>query len=1145
MPIAERKRGTILSTRSATPLPVTRDLDTVDVVGDFLAQDNFVYNVTSKISNSLVRDFRPLEGYNVKEDVEGYEGYFDRFRDARNPEETAYIKSKIDRELEQRQNYADATGLQKFLSIGALAVTDPTMLIPVGGAAYKTYRTGGKILEGGVRTAGIAAAIETGREAGLQLSQETRTAQESINNVAAAGFVGFALGSGGTLLNKAQTDELAKRFESEMITPVDVPDGSVGAAAAGSRGGFATTIEQEGIKGLDKTQKFFSGKGSTRLQNIIEDEAAPEWLRNTAKVGQNFAKVPGFLSNPVIEGSVSSSKFVRQITEQLADTSLIKNKNTQFIASEQSVESMIKSYDTLRVPFDDEFKGAYDAYRARISQEKQQGTFDAIKDKVGLRADGVMSYHEFAEEAGKAARRNDTHSIPEVAQAAQAARKHVFDPILKRSEEVGIFKDIDDLDVKTADSWLKRVYNIDKITKQRTVFKERVLNYLKRQRDEARFNVEDFAPIQKQLDELDDLNKALRDAKISPEITSIKNQIDDVAKKKNRTKDTGKKLTALERRLKDLEDGKAKKIKDLEARIAKLSSGFEETPEDLKKILADARKQNLRADKLDVELDGTAEEIIDRITNATQGRLPYDNVIREGSSFKAKPNLRGSAKKRVFNIPDEEIEDFLVSDINEIVNSHIRTMGPDNELLSKFGTLDFDVVKKQIQEEYQVLRNQAKGNNKKLARLDKEMGRDIKNTQAMWEKLRGQFAQPDDYSAPNHLAERGAMALNYVRFLGGVVISSLPDMARPMMVHGFNRTYGKMFKSMMSDMKGWKLAAKEMRELGLMLDMTNSMTALKRANMDEYVGATGRIDQGLQNLSNVGTNLFGINIWNSTMKTFSGIATQDRMLEAIQSFAKGKKIPTKEIENLASHGIGREMAIEIAEQFAKHGEVRDVLRIANARTWDNVAARNTFRNAVRKQVDEIIVTPGLDKPLWLSRPGWRMIGQFKSFSFGSMQRVSLAGLQQADAHVMSGLTAMVMLGSATYAIKTQIAGRSVSDDPRVWIQEGIDRSGITGYLFDVNNIIEKATRGRVGVNALTGGPVLSRYASRNVGGALLGPSFGLTQDIFQTTGAAATGEWTESDVHAARRLIPFQNVPYLRGIFDQLEDSANNIAGGN
>jgi hypothetical protein len=993
----------LLNERPVTPQPLSREIPTSEVIGGFLDAENIVPNIAESFAygNAFTDDVN----YNAYEDMAGYEGYADELGNAGSYAEMTHRKQRIDERNEDMQNFADADGMQKFLAVGALIASDPTTLIPVGGAAYKTYRVGGRILEGGVKTAGIAAAVETGREALLDYNQDTRTLEDNLWNIGAATVVGGLLGGAAAGMKKADIDSIIQRYGDEMVTPevrqaqtLGAGNSSVGAAQV------ATTMQQEEIKGLKNTKRLFN-------------------------------RIPSFLKNPVWEGATSNSKVMRDLTEKMSDLSLVKNKNTEGIASEQSVELGIKMYDTLRVPFYRDYNDAWKSYKTRA--------------KAGLPiGETKLTRREFDEEIGKAMRRKDQSDIPEVAAAAQSARAHVFDPVLKRAEEAGIFKNVDEIDIKTADSWMKRVYDVEKIQGNRIEFKRRVLDWLRRERDMA-------------------------------------------------------------------EEG------------------------------------SLRQSRMDVELNSLAEEIIDRITNVTRGRIPYDHQIGKKGSFEREAGARGSAKQRVFAIPDEEIEDFLVSDVNVIMESHLRTMAPDNELMVKFGTLDFDVIKDKVRDDYDIIRNHNekrtditdKKRAKRSTAIEEELSEDIKNLEGMWQKLRGTYAQPDDYTAPAHVLERTGLAWNFVRLLGDVVASSVPDMGRQVMVHGFNRSYGALFKSVMQDVQGLKMAANEMAEIGVALDITNSMTALRRANMDEYVPTTSKIDSVSQGVAQTVATATGINHWNAMQKTFAGVMSQNRMLEAIETLGKGGDIPAKELENLASHGIDKAMAKRIAGQFAEKGETRKVLRIANAREWGDTEAKNIFQAAVRKQVDEIIVTPGLDRPLWLSRAGWRTIGQFKSFSFASSQRVMMAGLQQADANAMAGLTASTFLGSMVYAYKTKMRGKEPSDDPRVWITEGIDRSGVAGWFFDVNNMVEKATRGTVGINALTGGPPMSRYASRNVTGALLGPGFGAAQDVFQIVGGAFGGDFSASDTHAARRLMPGQNIPYLRGMFDKVEDGANSALG--
>ena len=143
----------------------------------------------------------------------------------------------------------------------------------------------------------------------------------------------------------------------------------------------------------------------------------------------------------------------------------------------------------------------------------------------------------------------------------------------------------------------------------------------------------------------------------------------------------------------------------------------------------------------------------------------------------------------------------------------------------------------------------------------------------------------------------------------------------------------------------------------------------------------------------------------------------------------------------------------------------------------------------------------------------------------------------------NGLMVSMGIGSFVYWSKLTLAGHDTSNDPRVWLAEAIDRSGATGWLFDIHNIVEKGTRGVVGVNKLVGGPTMSRYALRNVTNALLGPTTGLGEDVVKGVGAAATGEINRSDLRAIRRILPYQKLFYLRGLLTALEEKTADEMG--
>jgi hypothetical protein len=228
------------------------------------------------------------------------------------------------------------------------------------------------------------------------------------------------------------------------------------------------------------------------------------------------------------------------------------------------------------------------------------------------------------------------------------------------------------------------------------------------------------------------------------------------------------------------------------------------------------------------------------------------------------------------------------------------------------------------------------------------------------------------------------------------------------------------------------------------------------------------------------------------------------------------------------------------KQLEIHGTKERNLHVANTDKWTNTDAVRLFRNALNQDVDRTIVTKTAgDVPLFMNTELGKAIGQFKSFAFASTQQVLIQRLQQADAAALTGFISAVSLGMLSYYLKSLVAGRETSDDPKKWIVEGIDKSGVLGIIMEINGISEKMTGGKIGINGLIGGEMMSRYVSRNIVDTLAGPTAGQLKDIQSIGSAIATGEIKESDVKAFRRMLPYQNIFYLQKLFDSLEKRAD------
>lgn len=377
------------------------------------------------------------------------------------------------------------------------------------------------------------------------------------------------------------------------------------------------------------------------------------------------------------------------------------------------------------------------------------------------------------------------------------------------------------------------------------------------------------------------------------------------------------------------------------------------------------------------------------------------------------------------------------------------------------------------------------------------------------------------------------MTVHPLKLVGGMTVSAIPDIGRIIFAHGLTSTFRDGFIPLVRNFRRFRLAAEEVKMAGTALDMVLDSRVMALAEITEDYGRHSKFERFVSAASSQFGMVSLMAPWNASLKQFAGMVTMTNILRAAERVRVWQHTDD-DIRKLAAAGIDGEMANRIAQQFKAFGDVQDGIAIAAGINWNDRQALEAFRAAVVREVDKIIVTPGQDKPLWMSTELGKLVGQIKSFGISSMQKTVLAGLQQRDAAALNGAMVMMALGAVTYYFKQKIAGREVSDNPRVWAVEAFDWSGLAGWAMEFNGLAEKATRGRVGLSAFTGEPI-SRYASRNVYGALLGPTADAVADAFQVSGAAFAGDITAGDVKALRKLLPYQNLFYLRSLFDQVE----------
>tara|TARA_R110002073_G_scaffold262023_2_gene424941 strand:+ start:32 stop:508 length:477 start_codon:yes stop_codon:yes gene_type:complete len=158
--------------------------------------------------------------------------------------------------------------------------------------------------------------------------------------------------------------------------------------------------------------------------------------------------------------------------------------------------------------------------------------------------------------------------------------------------------------------------------------------------------------------------------------------------------------------------------------------------------------------------------------------------------------------------------------------------------------------------------------------------------------------------------------------------------------------------------------------------------------------------------------------------------------------------------------------------------------------------------------------------------------------------MTIGALQNQDHNTIGGLLMLTSFGMMSYAFKQWDGDRAISEDPAELIIEGIDRSGSLGAIMEINNTIEKLSSNNFGLRPLLGvDSPAARFASRSAVEAALGPTFGSLLDTTMRVGNAGLGEddWSDSDTRALRRLLPGQNLTFVRQGLDKIEESVGDL----
>lgn len=409
-------------------------------------------------------------------------------------------------------------------------------------------------------------------------------------------------------------------------------------------------------------------------------------------------------------------------------------------------------------------------------------------------------------------------------------------------------------------------------------------------------------------------------------------------------------------------------------------------------------------------------------------------------------------------------------------------------------------------------------------------------------------------SAARHLRE-----FNFVRFMGGVTISSLPDLAMGIFVNGFTPYLRVLSSAMTGHLKA--LSEDELTKLFTVMELHgggNRVNNLMELTDQGYASVVGK-----KRLVDRFSDMTLISRWNALGKGMASLMAQDRVLRSVLKHVDGHALSKTETNALKLAGINSHDAESIAKEIRRvdpvTGErilqIEGGVHLGRPSQWQNQDLARSFRASITQDVNRTIVTPSVgERYVPMSRDGdaivpdyvVKTIFQFKTFAMSATHKILGSGLQRGDSAVLQGLVALIGFGSLTEMTRRALknAGKPeseqrpiVPENPGELLFNGIDRSGVLGIATEINNISHKVLNG-FSLNTLFGMPESTRYQSRNWLDSAAGPSLGTLQDLGAVPSVAQSifgGEASQSDVRSLRRMMPFQNLAWIEWLFNMGE----------
>lgn len=535
-------------------------------------------------------------------------------------------------------------------------------------------------------------------------------------------------------------------------------------------------------------------------------------------------------------------------------------------------------------------------------------------------------------------------------------------------------------------------------------------------------------------------------------------------------------------------------------------------------------------------------QVTRNLLGAEMGMLDYDSVAFRGTV----PNS-GRLQERKILLPDALLEKYLANDIDHLSHAYLKSLAPQVEVTRRFGDKDLQGLFAQITDEYHVLTTKAlvEGDQVRANALTERMRADLRDMGAMRDRLYGIFGTPADPTGWFQRSGRILRSVNALRLLGSAALSEMADLGTVVLKHGLGNTMASSMK-LASSIEAIRMNRGELNRMGAALDMIMNTTAMQMGDFGAH--SDYAVQAALNRASRAFTMITLETPLITTMKSLAGAMAQDEILKAAERAVTGKVLSKMDRLRANQSGLGNGVLERIGREYRQHGRQVRSLRFGMSDKWADQAAAKLYEAAVAKASEGAALSPSKgDTPLWTSYEMGRAIFQFKTFGAVAVRRLMIPlaqGLAHADLRAAAGLATMVTMGSIVYLSKQTASGQPIEKNPERFALEVLNQSNLLGWTAEFFYPALWAM----------GSNNFSRWGDRQTWETLGGPVLGEAVDAWDLRLPAkvrgmfgaydpADAHFTRSDIHRLRRMMPGQNLWYLRRAVNALEGKIGDAAG--